>query len=351
MHSFSIIIVSWNALHHLKTFLPSVTRTDYPDYEIILADNASDDGSAAWVRERYPSVKIATFDDNYGYCGGNNRAVSYTDGDILLFLNNDVEVEQNWLHALNKCFEENPDAGAAQPKMLAYEQPDHFEYAGAAGGFLDKHGYPFCRGRIFDTLEKDRGQYNKPSDIFWASGAALAIRKDLFKELGGFDEDFEFHMEEIDLCWRLQNAGYKVRYCPESVVYHLGGGSMPMGSPRKVFYNYRNNLKMIWKNSSRDSLLSRFTARYFLDIIAAKRSLFTGQVAEFWAIARAHVSFWKSFSKIRRKRKELQQNRKIDVDPETLMPFSIVREYFFRKHTTFEELPVPEQLKVQHQKE
>lgn len=340
MNSFSIIIVSWNALHHLKTFLPSVTHTDYPDYEIILADNASEDGSASWVREHFPDVKIAALDQNYGYCGGNNRAVPYAEKDILLFLNNDVKVEPDWLHALNRCFEDNPDAGAAQPKMLAYEQAGYFEYAGAAGGFLDTYGYPFCRGRIFESLERDRGQYDKPSNIFWASGAALAIRKNLFEELGGFDEDFEFHMEEIDLCWRLQNEGYAIRYCPESVVYHLGGGSMPMGSPRKVFYNYRNNLKMIWKNSSRSSLLGRFTIRYLLDIVAALRSLASGQWAEFGAIFQAHMGFWSSLGKVREKRKKLLQARKIAEDPSTLLPINIVWQYFAKKRRTFSDLPV-----------
>lgn len=338
MFSFSIIIVTWNALQHLKNYLPSVAQTEYPNFEILLADNASTDGSVTWVKEHYPSVKVVTLDKNYGYCGGNNRAVSHANGDILLFLNNDVEVQANWLHPLSDCFKQNPETGAAQPKMLSYTQPDFFEYAGAAGGFIDKHGFPFCRGRIFDTLEKDQGQYDESGQIFWASGAALAIRKELFQELGGFDEDFEFHMEEIDLCWRLQNQGHEVRYCPQSVVYHLGGGSLPMGSPRKVYYNYRNNLRMIWKNSSRGSLLKRFAARYMLDIIAAKRSLFTGQWKEFSAIFRAHADFWRTFSQTNQKRHHLQQERLISEDPGTVFPASIIWEYFVKKHTAFEDL-------------
>ncbi|NGP87944.1 glycosyltransferase family 2 protein [Fodinibius halophilus] len=335
MPFFSIIIVSWNALDHLKNYFPSVAETDYPNFEIILADNASVDGSKAWVREHYPEVKIAEFDKNYGYCGGNNRAVPHADGDILLFLNNDVRVEPDWLNALAECFEHNPKVAAAQPKMLSDQQPSHFEYAGAAGGFIDQFGYPFCRGRVFDTVEKDEGQYNDDSNIFWASGAALAIRKDIFNELGGFDEDFEFHMEEIDLCWRLWNNGYKVRYCANSTVYHLGGGSLAMGSPRKVYYNYRNNLRMLWKNSSTDTHIWRFVGRYLLDIVAALRSLLGTNWPEFKAIARAHLHFWQSFDKTQHKRARLQQQRTVEDDPKTLLPISIIHKYFIKGTKTF----------------
>lgn len=338
MHRFSIIIVSWNALHHLQQFLPSVANTEYSDYEIILADNASNDGSAAWVEKHYPEVKIATFDANYGYCGGNNRAVPYATGDILIFLNNDVAVEQDWLQGLNDAFNEDDTVAAMQPKMLSFEEPDFFEYAGAAGGYLDKYSYPFCRGRIFDTLEVDKGQYDTASDILWGSGAALAIRKEVFEGMQGFDEDFEFHMEEIDLCWRIWNHGMKVRYCPESVVYHLGGGSMPMGSPRKVYYNYRNNLRMLWKNTSSGTLPYRFPIRYKLDIIAAFRSLLTGNWEEFKAIARAHKDFWKDFHRTHRKRLQLQASRKIPSNPETMLPINLIWEYFMRDNRHFDEL-------------
>ncbi|WP_138429742.1 glycosyltransferase family 2 protein [Fodinibius saliphilus] len=338
MPFFSIIIVSWNALHHLKKYLPSVAETEYPNFEIILADNASKDGSKAWVRKHYPNVKIAEFDKNYGYCGGNNRAVSYTQGDILLFLNNDVRVTPTWLNELAQCFQNNSSVAAAQPKMLSDDQPSHFEYAGAAGGFIDRFGYPFCRGRIFDTVEKDRGQYNDNADIFWASGAALAIRKKVFNEVGPFDEDFEFHMEEIDLCWRLWNNGHKVRYCANSTVYHLGGGSMAMGSPRKVYYNYRNNLRMLWKNSSSDTYIWRFAGRYLLDIVASFRSLLSGNWEEFKAIARAHMHFWRSFHNTQQKRKQLQKQRTVITDPETLLPVSIIHEYFVKGRKIFQNI-------------
>jgi GT2 family glycosyltransferase len=338
MPFFSIIIVSWNALQHLKNYLPSVAATNYPNFEIILADNASSDGSKEWVREHYPGIEIASFDDNYGYCGGNNRAVPYANGDILLFLNNDVRVEPDWLQGLSKCFQKDNSVAAVQPKMLSDKNPSFFEYAGAAGGYLDRFAYPFCRGRIFDTLEKDAGQYDYETDIFWASGAALAVRKQVFEDLGAFDEDFEFHMEEIDLCWRLWNAGHKVRFCSSSTVYHLGGGSMAMGSPRKIYYNYRNNLRMLWKNCSTHTLTWRFTGRYFWDIIAAFRSIFIGEWEEFKAIVRAHFDFWKGFAITHDKRTLLQDRRKNDSDPSTLLPVSIIAEYFGKGKKFFSEI-------------
>lgn len=206
MQSFSIIIVSWNGLHHLKRFLPSVCATDYPRYEVILSDNASTDGSKEWVTGHFPQVRIITHDRNYGYCEGNNRAVAHAKNDTLIFLNNDVEVTPNWLHPIAKILDRRKDVAAVQPKIRSWRQRDHFEYAGAAGGFIDSMGYPFCRGRIFDTVERDYGQYDSDIPIFWASGAALVIRSGVFKALGGFEESFRFHMEEIDLCWRVQRA-------------------------------------------------------------------------------------------------------------------------------------------------
>jgi GT2 family glycosyltransferase len=338
MPFFSIIIVSWNALHHLKTYFPSVAATNYPHFEIILADNASTDGSKQWIRDNYPNTKIAEFDKNYGYCGGNNRAVPHTKGNILVFLNNDVRVEPDWLDKLADCFQENQDVAAVQPKMLWDKDSNYFEYAGGAGGFIDQFGYPFCRGRIFDTLEEDQGQYDNESDIFWASGAALAVRKKLFEEIGPFDEDFEFHMEEIDLCWRLWNNGYRVRYCPESTVYHLGGGSLPMNSPRKLYYNYRNNLRMIWKNSSTHSISWQFMGRYLLDIAAAFKTLAEGDTKSFKAIYRAHRDFWQEFHNTFQKRHYLQKQRKIEDNPPTMLSKPVVWEYFVKGKTKFTDI-------------
>ncbi len=337
MKGFSIIIVTWNGLHHLKTFLPSVAATDYPDFEIIIADNASDDGTKEWLTEHYPEIIIATFDDNYGYCGGNNRAVPFASKEILLFLNNDVEVPTDWLHGINKAFEQNDDIAAVQPKMLAYERKNEFEYAGAAGGFIDKYGYPFCRGRILETVEEDKGQFDTPSEIFWASGAALAIKKNLFIELGGFDEDFEFHMEEIDLCWRVHRANQKIVYTPDSTVYHLGGGSLAMGSPRKVYYNFRNNLFMLWKNYSTSELFFRFPVRFLLDIIAAFKTMFSKDFRNVGAIAEAHLHFVSGLLKVHSKRQAIKLPKPKNLPGKTR--FSVIWNYFVRGKKYFHQLP------------
>ncbi|MEX2363403.1 MAG: glycosyltransferase family 2 protein, partial [Balneolaceae bacterium] len=322
-----------------KTFLPSVTKTEYSNYEIIIADNASTDGSIEWIRSTYPDVKIASLDQNYGYCGGNNRAVPFAEKENLIFLNNDVKVSKDWLIHLQKSFDDEKVA-AVQPKIKSYAQPDYFEYAGAAGGFIDKYGYTFCRGRIFKDVERDEGQYDDESTIFWASGAALAIRKKEFIESGGFDEDFEFHMEEIDLCWRLQNQGFQIAYNPQSVVYHLGGGSLPMGSPRKVFYNFRNSLFMLYKNYSTFNLIYRFPQRIFLDIIAAGKALFSGKKEEFFAVAHAHLDFLRNFESLKQKRQKVQQLKTIKGEPENLLKLSIVTSYFFFNKKTFKDLNV-----------
>lgn len=334
MKGFSIIIVTWNGLKHLRTFLPSVVKSNYPNFEIIIADNNSEDGSAEWVQQNFPKVKIAAFDDNYGYTGGNNRAVPYAEKEILIFLNNDVEVDPDWLQGLNDLFESDPNIAAAQPKLRAYKQPDHFEYAGAAGGYLDRMGYPFCRGRILDHVEKDEGQYDEIHDIAWASGAAIAIKKEVFEELGGFDEDFQFHMEEIDLCWRTLNAGHRIVYTPESVVYHLGGGSLPMGSTRKVYFNFRNNLFMLWKNLPASQLWYKIPFRLALDDIASVRALLSGRVSEFLTIQKAHFHFLLNLISLQRKRKDQKTKSTRGV----LSPVSVIWNFFIKGRKTFKEI-------------
>ncbi|WP_069131269.1 glycosyltransferase family 2 protein [Rhodohalobacter halophilus] len=333
---FSIIIVTWNALHHLKRFLPQVAKTDYPNFEIIIADNASDDGSVEWVKQQFPEVRVATFDRNYGYCGGNNRASKEAKGDILIFLNNDAYPDPHWLAGLESIFQKK-EVGVVQPKILSVEQPDYFEYAGAAGGFLDKMGYPFCRGRIFDYVEKDEGQYNTPSEIFWASGAALAIRKTLFERLGGFDEDFEFHMEEIDLCWQVHKSGYTVMYQPESIVYHLGGGSLPMGNPRKVYYNYRNNLLMLTKNLDGNPFF-RIFGRLVLDGVAGIKAILSGNLKDTWAIIRAHFALYGSLTLTLNKRRELKAKLTATTPTHLVYQKSIVADYFLKGKKRFSEL-------------
>ena len=335
----SIIIVSWNALPHLKTYLPSVWEHSHKDAEIILADNASTDGSAAWVSEQFPEIRIVTLEKNFGYCGGNNRAAIHARGKYLLFLNNDVEVTPGWLPPLAEMLDGDPRIAAVQPKLRSYTDPAFFEYAGAAGGFLDRFGYPLCRGRIFFTVEKDAGQYDDACDISWASGAALCIRSDRFREIGGFDESFEFHMEEIDLCWQLWNRGNRVRYCPESTVFHLGGGSLPTDSPRKTYYNFRNSLKMLYKNSTPGNLWPRLLSRLALDYIAIIRALLTIRLREAGAIMRAQFYFLRSLPGLRKKRKDLSLHRVTPSDIPVLQPYTVLWHYFIRKNKTFNQLP------------
>ncbi len=335
-HSFSIIIVTWNALKHLQKFLPSVVATDYSDFEILIANNASDDGTVEWIEEIYPACKVVTYDRNYGYAAGNNRAVKYASGEILVFLNNDVEVSPDWLTHLDHTFRDET-VGIAQPKLRSVEQPDYFEYAGAAGGFIDWMGYTFCRGRLVENVEKDEGQYEESSEIFWASGAAFAIQKDLFQQTGGFDEDFEFHMEEIDLCWRCLKLGKQIMYVPNSVVYHLGGGSLAHGNPRKVFYNYRNNLLMLLKNLDR-FIIPKIFIRLILDGISGLRSLFKGNPRETWAIVRAHFSFYGMISTTLSKRKAIKKSSITQTPKNLVMKRLLIVEYFLRDRKKFSEL-------------
>jgi GT2 family glycosyltransferase len=333
MQSFSIIIVSWNALEHLKTFLPSVCDTSYPKFEIILADNASSDDSAAWVRTHFPQVRVVSLDKNYGYCGGNNRAAGQARYDNLVFLNNDVEVSSDWLIPVARMLSDQPNVAVIQPKLRSYVQKSHFEYAGAAGGFLDAYGYPFCRGRLFDTVEEDLGQYDTATPIFWASGAAMVIRRRIFEECGGFEERFEFHMEEIDLCWRVQHMGKQVWYCPQSVVYHLGGGSLPTNSARKVFYNFRNNLWMIRRNLNGLALWKVLLVRAILDDLAVFRFVIAGEFK--LGISANTASFLGNLSRIQ---KPVRTSENALYKPE-LYQKSIVYQYFIRKVKRYSDLP------------
>ncbi len=283
----SIIIVTWNALDLLKTCLPSVVATDYPNLEIIVADNASSDGSAAWVASTFPDTIIVRHAENGLFCKGNNQAIPHATGDYIVLLNNDVEVPPDWLWPLVREMGAD-DVSAVQPKLKQHDNRALFEYAGAAGGFIDRVGYPFTRGRIFDTMEADDGQYDDARDVFWATGAALMLRKSALDEVGLLDERFEMHMEEIDLCWRLQRAGYRVRVAPDSEVYHIGGASLPKGNPRKTYYNFRNSLLMLYKNLAPADWRRVFPQRIALDGAAMLRAAVRGQMEEAGAILRAY---------------------------------------------------------------
>lgn len=334
--SFSIIIVTWNGLHHLKNYLPSVVATNYPYFEIIIADNASTDGSVEWIQTNYPKCKIASLDHNYGYAGGNNRSVSLAAGDILIFLNNDAKPEPDWLHHLNECLTET-QADILQPKIKSIKEPELFEYAGAAGGYIDWMGYPFCKGRVFDHIEKDHGQYDQTDKIFWASGAALTIKKELFNELGGFDEIFQFHMEEIDLCWRALRRGKSIYYCPKSIVYHLGAGSLSESSSRKTFYNYRNSLLMLTKNLEKN-LFTKIFLRLFLDGVAGIRFLFKGLPNHTLAIIKAHFSYYTLLKEVMEVRKTHGKHQSFSGSEEFIYPKLILFDYFIKKKKTYTQL-------------
>ena len=339
----SIIIVTWNGIDLLQSYLPSVVDSDYDDFEIVLADNASVDESVHWVSTHYPSVKIVTHDKNYGYCGGNNRAVPFASGELLIFLNNDVRVEKGWLQPIANAFSQNQLLGAAQPKIRSDRDSTLFEYAGAAGGLLDRYGYPYCQGRIFDHCEIDLGQYDQMKSIFWASGAALTIRKSLFEDIGGFDEDFHLHMEEIDLSWNLLRRGYTIELVPESLVYHLGGGSLNQNSPRKLGYNIRNSLSMLWKHLPTHRLVPVMLTRCVFDSIAAVRECTKGRFKHGFAIWKAHIQFIALTPLNQRKRRKLREAN-LEYSDAWLSRFLLPWQFFIRRKSTSLELRKPDRL-------
>lgn len=303
-----IVILNWNGRAHLERFLPSVVAHS-GEASVVVADNGSNDDSVPFLREHYPQVELLQLDQNYGFAEGYNRALSRIEADCYVLLNSDVEVEEGWLNPLVARLAADEKVAALAPKIISYERKSDFEYAGAAGGFIDCFGYPFCRGRILDTIEKDQGQYDTAREVFWASGACMVVRADLFHKLGGFDGDFFAHMEEIDLCWRMQLAGYRVMVEPRSQVFHLGGGTLPNNSARKLYLNYRNNLSMLFKNLSRRSLLPVLFARMVLDGMSAMVFLLQRRPDFFKVVFRAHMDFYHALNTLRIKRRVIQQSR------------------------------------------
>ncbi|RFS19711.1 glycosyltransferase family 2 protein [Chitinophaga silvatica] len=291
--SVAVVILNWNGKSFLEKFLPSVCGSTYPNLQIVLADNASTDDSVAFVEQHYPQIRIVRNPTNDGFAGGYNDALQHVEADTYVLLNQDVEVEPGWIEPVISLMQQDPKIVACQPKLRAYKQRDEFEYAGAAGGWMDILGYTFCRGRILYTVEKDHGQYDDVQDIFWATGAALFIKSSGFHEVGGFDSNFFAHMEEVDLCWRLKRAGYRICYCPDSVVYHVGGGSLPQGNPRKLYLNFRNNLMMLWKNLHSEDRWIVLVQRFFLDILAGVKSLVAGKPKDTAAIYRAYKDYYR----------------------------------------------------------
>lgn len=305
-----IVILNWNGAEHLRRFLPSVVAAAPPGVEVIVADNGSTDNSLEVLASEFPTVGILRFDKNYGFAGGYNRALEQVEADYFLLLNSDIETPAGWLEPILDVLEREPDVAVVSPKLVSWADRTKFEYAGASGGFIDFLGYPFCRGRILREVEADEGQYDDARDVFWVSGAAFCCRADVFRALGGFDADFFAHMEEIDLCWRMQLAGYRVRVVPESVVYHLGGGTLTTDSPTKVFYNHRNNLAMLYKCASSVQRAVVAVARPVLDLLAALSYLAQGRGDNFRAVFRAWRDFLKWHPDLRRKRKSIRNYRK-----------------------------------------
>jgi len=341
--SVAVVILNWNGRKFLEEFLPTVCATDYPSLEIYVADNASQDDSVDFVRQHYPGITLISNSGNVGFAEGYNQALSKIEAAYYVLLNQDVAVDPAWIRPLVMFMETHAAAGACQPKILAQHRREQFEYAGAAGGWIDRWGYAFCRGRIFEELETDRGQYDDPARVFWASGAALFIRAELYHRAGGLDACFFAHMEEIDLCWRLQRLGYEVWCCPASVVYHVGGGSLPRGNSRKTFLNYRNNLIMMHKNLSGMQRFFTLLGRLSLDGLSALRSLVKGDAGELSAILKAHRGYygWR-FGKSRG-----QYN--LPADPVYRRSFSslagvyrgsVVWQYFVRHKKTFSSLDI-----------
>jgi GT2 family glycosyltransferase len=343
----AIILLNYNGLAHLENYLPDLVQyTPKAGTQIWIVDNNSTDLSIDWIQETYPEIFTMELKENYGYAGGYNRALEKIDADYFVILNNDVRVTKNWLPPLIQRLESHPDIASVQPKIKSERSPDKFEYAGAAGGEIDKWGYPFCRGRIFDTIEVDEGQYEEPEPIFWSSGAAMIIKSDLFLRAGGFDPSFFAHQEEIDLSWRLLRAGYRVFYEPKSEVFHLGGGTLSYNAPHKVYLNFRNNLTTLIKNEPSAKCFWLLPLRFFLDTIAALKFLFDKNTQAAKSVFRAYGFIIVNMSHILAKRKlsaarvrkiRSSKNNKSRVGYSRFNK-SIVFQYFIRNKKTFRQL-------------
>jgi GT2 family glycosyltransferase len=333
MLKLAIVILNWNGEKLLEKFIPSILKySNLPNIEIFVADNASTDSSVSFLKENYPTIKIIQNKENGGFAKGYNRALKHIKTDIFCLLNSDVDVTKNWLQPIITTFEKEKETAIIQPKILDYKNKLKFEYAGAAGGFIDKYGYPFCRGRIFNTLEKDKAQYNNNKEIFWASGACFFIRSKTFFELNGFDEDYFAHQEEIDLCWRAQNLNKKIKYIGNSKIFHVGGATLNDLNPKKTFLNFRNSLFSLVKNLPKKSLLPIIFTRLVLDGLAGIKFLLELKPKHTFAILKAHFSFYKNLNKMLKKRNG--NNQKTDY----YLVKNVVWNYFIlnkRKFTDF----------------
>jgi GT2 family glycosyltransferase len=334
----AVVILNWNGIEYLKKFLPSVVaNTDPVLAEIIVADNGSKDNSVEWLSQNWPRVRIISLDRNYGFAEGYNMALREIKSPYFLLLNSDVEVTPGWLEPLAEILDSDATVAACMPKIKSYVNRPYFEYAGAAGGFIDKYGYPFCRGRIISHIEEDHGQYDDSMDIFWASGACMLVRSELYFTSGGLDPFFFAHMEEIDLCWRIKNMGWRIRFCHQSEVFHLGGGTLPKSNHKKTYLNFRNNLILIIKNTPDDDLVRICIIRLFLDVIAAFYFLMKMDPGETFAVIRAYFSLLRHCRTIFRSRRELMKKIKPGFHNE-IFPRSIVWNFYIRKKREYNQL-------------
>jgi len=331
----SIVILNWNGKKYLEQFLPSVIASAYSNFEIVVADNGSTDDSIAFIRATYPEITIIRLIENHGFAKGYNLALQQVDAAYYVLLNSDVEVTPCWLEPMVNMLEKQQQVAACQPKILSFANKKMFEYAGAAGGWLDKYGYPFAKGRVFDICEEDKGQYNDASPIFWASGASLFIRAKVFHNLKGFDEYFFAHQEEIDLCWRIQLAGYEIYSCPDAVVYHVGGGTLPRGNSLKTFLNFRNNKIMLSKNVPFTKKIWIVPVRNILDAISAWKGLLSGDPGYFIAILRAQLAFLKWW--LFHQQKSVFPDSKKGILQGYLQK-NMVWQHFFKKKNFFSEI-------------
>lgn len=332
MKKTAVVILNYNGAGMLRRFLPSVIEYSH-EASIYVADNGSSDESCDVVRNEFPAVKLIVLDHNYGFAEGYNRALAQVDEEYAVLLNSDVEVTRGWLSPMTQFLDSNPEVAACQPKLLSFKQKDFFEYAGAAGGFIDKWGYTFCRGRIFNTVERDSGQYDDTTDVFWATGAALMIRNEVYKNNGGLDGRFFAHMEEIDLCWRLRSRGYRIACVPQSHVYHVGGATLKKENPQKTYLNFRNNLLMIYKNAPDCQLKKIMLFRKVFDNVAALKFLASGDYAAFKAVRKARRDFKamrSGYDKARAENMKLAVTTRI---PEVLKSSILYKYYLGFKHT------------------
>ncbi|MCO6497491.1 MAG: glycosyltransferase family 2 protein [Chitinophagaceae bacterium] len=330
----AIIILNWNGKKFLEQFLPSVLNTQYENLEIVVADNGSTDDSVSFLKDHYPSIRVILLETNYGFAGGYNLSLQQIEADYFALLNSDAEVTPGWVKSIVDLMESDYSIAACQPKILSFNDRNRFEYAGASGGWIDKWGYPFCRGRVFYYCEEDKGQFNNAIEVFWATGAAMIVRSSLFLEFGGFDDYFFAHQEEIDLCWRMKNKGYKIYVQPSSVVYHMGGGSLGQDNPHKLFLNFRNNLIMMYKNLRSGERIVRILMRMVFDGIAGIRFLLSGKLKFFLAVIKAHFAFYRWIFLAKKDRAE----RKPLKELAGVYNGSVVWDYFLRKKKTFSEI-------------